>query len=279
MQDNNQIISFDNNKVWEHTEHNIKTIFKKTNDMEVKNLMNAKEFLKNSKIIVNGINYTINVPDVIDWNNLSQTLHMTFCPGQNMELLLRDTKQRNQYIPLFQTIFMFMFKEGFYWQDFAPRNILIQSTNISLVDFEKGLNFGNQNLIKFLRDHVYEEYSSFLLRDERLLNPSSIFNATTKEKKEHITIDSIEVKRFRAIAKALNYPAIITYEQYLYIQYLIINAETPYYVNEDIVFPRIKLENILQNKQRNPQAYMDYALEVVKNTKNKNITNRDSFSK
>lgn len=275
MNNNDKIISFDYDKVWEHEEKGTKTIFKKTNLLEVKNLIKANAFLKSKSINVNSIKYTLNVPSVIDWNNNSQILHMTFCSGKNMELLLRDKDHRNQYLQLFQTIFMFMFREGFYWQDFAPRNILIQGTDISLVDFEKGLDFQNANSIKFLREHVYEEYSSFLLCEERLLNSSFVFGATAEEKKSQLEVDSIKVKRFKAIAKTLGYPPVITYEQYLYIQSLIIKAETPYYVGEDIIFPRIQLENILQDKQKNPQAYVNYAIKVIQSSKGKYIKERD----
>lgn len=275
MENNNKIISFDNEKVWMHEEEGKKTIFKKSSNSEVKNLVKAMNFLKNKSILLGDVNYSLHVPDVLGWNQDSQTLQMSFCSGMNMELLLRDKESRKKYMPLFQRIFIFMFKEGFYWEDFAPRNILIDGTNISLVDFEKGLNFYDTDPIQFLRGHVYEEYSSFLLEEERLLDKEAVFSPTSAEKTELIEVKSIPVKRIKATAIALGYPCTITKEQYLNIQSMFITAETPYTLQGNLVFPRIHLEEILEDKQTNPRAYIDYASEIIKSCKQKNIDNDD----
>lgn len=267
-----QITSFDSNKVWKHEENGQKSIFKRTVYAELENLLKAKEFLKSKGIIIGGKKYSINVPEIISWNKDSHILNMTFCSGENMELLLRDNTKRNQYIKIFQSIFMFMFRNNFYWEDFAPRNILIQGNHISLVDFEKGLHLHDVDLRQFLRQHVYEEYSSFLLEKERLLNPSLVFSATEIEKKEQISIDSIEVKRIQTIAKLLGCPSFITRQQYLNIQLLIIKAETPYYIDNHLFFPRVKLEELLQDRQTNPMAYIDYATEIIRLSKDKSIS-------
>lgn len=269
----NKIISFDSKKVWLQKKDGQNTIFKKSSATEVANLTKAKEFLTDKSLSISGVNYSIHVPDVLRWNQDSQTLQMSFCNGMNMELLLRDEKLRKQYIPLFQKMFIFMFKEGFYWEDFAPRNILVDGTNISLVDFEKGLNFYKPNIKNFLRSHVYEEYSSFLLEEERLLDKEVVFSPNSEEKSELIEVSSIPVKRIKATANALGYPPIITKEQYLIIQSMFISAETPRIEQGHIVFPRIYLEEILEDKQTNPRAYIDYASEILKNCK---IQNKDN---
>lgn len=267
MENYNEVISFDKNKICEFEKNGIKTIFKKTSEIEFKNLIKAKKFLKDKKILLDGIEYSIDVPDVLSWDEKNQTIHMSFCDGKNMELLLRSENNRKQFLKLFQSIFIFIFKESFYWEDFAPRNILVQDSHISLVDFEKGLSFQNIDVRNFLRRHVYEEYSSFLLPDERLLDVVSVFKATEKEKMEKIAIDSIKIKRIKAIANMISYPPIITREQYLQIQALIVKAETPYLENGHLIFPRLKLESILQDKQINPLAYIEYAREILQSCK------------
>ena len=74
----------------------------------------------------------------------------------------------------------------------------------------------------------------------------------------------------KAIANKLNYPNIITQEQFLEIYRMFLIAELPQIVSEQIIFPRVELEKILETKKTNPLAYEEYAdkiLELVKQNK------------
>ena len=136
----------------------------------------------------------------------------------------------------------------FYWVDFSPRNILINKENkkICFVDFEKGLKFKNNDLIQFFRNHVYEEYSSFLLLNERILNGEKIFKLQPLEKNITINKNEIKIKRVKATANKLNFPDIITQDQFLEIYRMFLIAELPQYTNNEIIFPRVELEKILE---------------------------------
>ena len=97
---------------------------------------------------------------------------MNFFNGVNLETLLLIISTRTEAIIFLNKLLEFILLNDFYWVDFSPRNILINKNDkkICFVDFEKGLSFKENNLIHFFRNHVYEEYSSFLLLNERILN-------------------------------------------------------------------------------------------------------------
>ena len=158
----------------------------------------------------------------------------------------------------------FILKQHFYWQDFAPRNIIVSNKSIYFVDFEKGLNFSTNNLQEFFRNHVFEEYSSFLLPNERLILADYIFSPTSEEKNLKICVSDIQVKRIKSIAVALGYTDTISMTTYLDIQKMIIKAEEPFIDSEaNIVFPRIELSKLLEYKNSDPSAYQKYANEIL----------------
>jgi hypothetical protein len=193
---------------------------------------------------------------------------MSYCSGENLELLLRNADTRQSAIPFLQAMLKFVLKKKFYWQDFAPRNIIINDEIIYLVDFEKGLEFSTNNLQTFFRNHVFEEYSSFLLPDERLISCEKIFSPSTEEKNKKININDIKVQRIKHIALALGYNDVISMEEYLNIQKMILKAEEPFYKEKELVFPRVELTKMLENKNTDSNAYFKYATEIlVRNNK------------
>lgn len=254
-----KIISLDETKIWyEHTNSGSK-VYKISSVKEKENLLKTKSFIKDKHLKVNERNYCIKVPDVYSWNSDNNTLCMSYCEGDNLELLLRDPKYRDDALPFLQSMFRFIMKEHFYWEDFAPRNIILNDDIIYLVDFEKNLNFEINDKKSFLRNHVFEEYSSFLLPNERIINADQVFSPSLGEYSQNINVNDIKVKRIKYVALALGYSNYITKATYLNIQKMIIKAEEPFIEDEKLKFPRIDLVKMLENKNVDSSVYIPYA--------------------
>lgn len=267
-----EIISFDSERVYKTNNNGITYLNKKTKTEEIENLKKAKEYLSKKSIKIINNEYKIEIPKIHDWNEETKIVKMDFFNGINLETLLRSITSRTEAITFLNKLLEFILLNDFYWVDFSPRNILINKNDkkICFVDFEKGLSFKENNLIHFFRNHVYEEYSSFLLLNERILNGKEIFELQPTEKDITINKNEIKVKRVKATANKLNYPDFITQEQFLDIYRMFLIAELPQIVNNQIIFPRVELETILETKKTNLLAYEEYAdkiLELVKQNK------------
>lgn len=263
MAHTHKIISLDPNKAWYEEINNVPAFKKITTFSEVELLQYAKNVLGNKFVYILGHKFFIKVPDVYNWDNINSILTMSYCKGENLECLLCEPTTRNFGIELLQAMLKFILDNNFYWYDFAPRNILVDSSTIYLVDFEKGIDDKIKHLKLFLRNHVFEEYSSFLLRNERIFNTDFVYSLYDGETDKPICITDIKVKRFKSVALELGYTDIITLSQLLDIQKRIINAEEPYYHNGQIIFPRIQLVKMLENKVSNPNIYHEYAKLIV----------------
>lgn len=263
MEDDLQVISLEPKKVWYEIVNNKQIVNKKTSYQEKDNLLKAKNFLKNKSIKINDIHYSIQVPNIYAWNKNTNILSMSYCQGENLELLLRNPHTRQRAIPFLQSTMRFILAQHFYWQDYAPRNIIIDDETIYLIDFEKGLDFSINDLQSFFRNHVFEEYSSFLLPNECLISSEQIFFPSIKEKNKKINISDIKVKRIKSIAIALGYTDTISMKEYLNIQKMILKAEEPFYNGTELVFPRVQLVKMLEDKSINPSVYQKYANEIL----------------
>lgn len=272
-----EIISFDSERIYKTIDNGITYLNKNTTQQEIENLKLAKEYLLEKTTKIDGNEYKIEIPKIHDWNEEKKIVKMDFFDGINLEKLLRTTTSRTEAIVFLNKLLEFILLNDFYWVDFSPRNILINKENkkICFVDFEKGLSFNQNNLIHFFRNHVYEEYSSFLLLNERILNGEEIFKLQPSEKTITLNKNDIKIKRVKATANKLNYPDIITQDQFLEIYRMFLIAELPQTINNKIIFPRVELEKILETKKTNPIAYEQYAdkiIELVKqNQKEKKI--------
>lgn len=264
------IISYDSTKVWTIQKGNTIIFQKATSKEEVKHLMTAKDFLKGKSLTIDNKVFTLEVPNILDWEEKIGILSMSFCKGDNLEILLRTPSHRQHAILILHAIFNFILENNFYWYDFAPRNILIDDDKISFVDFEKGLRFDVVDLKAFLRNRVYEEYSSFLLKEERIFTVDNIFELDDCDKIDNFCkVEDIKIKRVQATAIALGYAGAISKEQYLNIYRMFLIAEEPFVEQDELIFPRIELEEILATKNINLNAYNDYALKIVKHNKKK----------
>ena len=258
-----KITSYDDNKVWIETNGTTKQFCKYTNKKEMETNLLISNEISGEKISVSGEEYKIYLPKIFDWDDKNNILTMQCCDGKNLEFILRNEKTYEYGVNVLNTLLKMFIELCIYWIDFAPRNVLIKDKNIFIVDFEKGL--GNYNCTnEYLRNHVYEEYGSFSFLNDRMYTPNEVFDLEDGEQNENISIPDIGPRRIKAVAKLLGYNECLNKKQYLQIIKTFIIAEQPKIINNKFVFPRVHLEQILKDKNTNPQAFNNYALEVLK---------------
>jgi len=90
-----------------------------------------------------------------------------------------------------------------------------------------------------------------------------LFRLHIEQKNKKININDIKVKRIKSIAIALGYTDTISMEEYLNIQKMILKAEEPFYNGTELVFPRVQLVKMLEDKSINPSVYQKYANEIL----------------
>ena len=255
-----EVISLTKDKVWT-MQINQKTVYcKKTTYNEVENLKKARKFLLGKSVFVNKKEYKINIPQIYFWNSNKSCIYMQECTGDNLELILRNLKERVRGINILHGLMEYLLSQKFYWKDFAPRNILVDDKTISLVDFERELIINEKLDIKwYLRENVYEEYVAFLLPKERPILPEQIFKLQN-ESNRLMNIKDIKSNRVKKIANRLNLSETICSNKYLQIIKMLVDAEEPKEdSNGNIIFPIIQLEQIMSD-----YGYDKYIEEILK---------------
>lgn len=257
-----KIISFDPNKVWFEFKDGVMICKKRTISKEVEALIQAKEYLKGKKINAIGKEYSLSTPNVMNWEETTGILTMSFCEGKNLESMICNSKTREQGVELLREMLRFTLKNKFFWNDFAPRNIIVDdSNNLFIMDFEHSIGEKDISLEDFLRMRVYREYSSFILPEERKLSIDKVFNLRNGEENQVIDTNSCS-KRVIALAKLMGYYPTMTTQQSLDIQKKIIIAEQPYMYNGKISYPRIMVEKLLE--EGNESSFDTYAKFVLR---------------
>ena len=269
MLNKQQVISFDPQKTWSEIQGDSLVFKKVTTRLEVDFLNFSQSYLANKAVLIDRKQYYIKVPEIYEWDENRSVLTMSFCTGNNLECILRNTETHSIGVHILNVLLSFILENNFYWYDFAPRNILINDDTIFFVDFEKGIDTEIKHLMLFLRHHVYEEYSSFLLPHERIISAETVFSKYDGEVDYLIPISDIKMKKIKSVATALGYDASISLVQLLNVQKMIISAEEPYFKNETIIFPRIKLVELLKDKVTNPNVYEIYAKIILETISNK----------
>ena len=261
-----EIVSLDKERIFTSTEGN-NTVYlnKKTSKIELENLKKAREYICSKTINIKNYEYSLQIPQVKNWNEEQNIIQMEYFNGMNLEIMLRDCQTRKNAIIILNKLLEFILINNFYWVDFSPRNILINERNkqICFVDFEKGLSFEYHDLINFFRNHVFEDYSSFLFYSERILDGKDIFKTRVNEKSILVNKNNIKIKIVKAMINLLNYPTIITQDKFLEIYRMFMIAELPKKINNGIIFPRVELEEILELKNQNNMAYNEYANRII----------------
>ena len=258
MKDLNNVFSFDEKKI----KISDNCVHKISNIIEYQNLLHLREKLKGSKILIDNKRYTLYIPHVYSYHD--GMIKMEYFSGNNLELLLRNPVTHNYAVKILNGVLLYIIQNEIWWSEFAPRNILISNNTICLIDFEKEIDSFN-NKILFLRNHVYEEYISFIFYKERIFDDDQIFKLQDNENNFYFPISDIKIKRILYLAKLYLKKNIISYQDYLFLYKMITNVETPYISNEgEFVFPRIHLGTLLIDKEIDNNAYNNYCSEVIK---------------
>ena len=124
-----------------------KEVIKKSSLLELNNLLSASKIIKGQDIYVGEVNYTIKVPEVYDF--VDNKIIMERCYGDNLEIMLRNNNFHEKGVLYTNQILKEFLQKKFFWKDYAPRNILIDNNSISIMDFERGIDMENTELIYY----------------------------------------------------------------------------------------------------------------------------------
>ncbi len=216
-------------------------VLKHSNFQEVEALKKAYEKSKNLKNVV--------VPEIYDFRD--DIIYMQRCYGDNLELLLRNAKTHSEGVKHVNYLLNYLLSNGFYWCDFAPRNILFNNGKYMIFDFERGLAENVVDWRLYFINNVYEEYGAFLLPEERLFTIDDIFNVNDLTL---IDVESISSKRVKKILKMFGFTNKVPLFVYVFTVKMIVINEEPYINNGEIVFPLLELEDFVKNYGRDKYA-------------------------
>lgn len=260
------IFSIDRSRYFIKDENGRKIFCKKNTTVNEYNyLLLAKQIISNyTSLKVRGCSYKICIPEVYDYRD--NIIEMQFFDGNNLELLLRNNDTHRQGVEFLNNLLTFLMENGFGWIDFAPRNILIGNGEICLIDFEKELSNSIIDEIAYLQNHVYEEYSSFIFENERLLSIDDVFPSKISNSYD-IDIDSIKIKRCKYLCELLYNKSQINILDYYVAWKLILEAELPFVFNNSMFFPRLYLSKLLKDKTFSNEPYYNYANKIIEVSK------------
>ena len=228
----------DNDKVKVGTVGKRPVCYKRTNETERASHEDIFGKLNNVKLVIGKKEYTLKVPEILGWNNSTQTLTMEFCQGENLQHILcsQEGSTRGEGVAIMNEVLKKILELKVAWSDCAPRNIIVGDFEISFIDFEKYSKEPIKDNRAFLQHHVFGEYASFLLEDERMFSTEDVFSTQTSVPKLG--------KRTIAVARKLGLdPDNLSSADDLTIQKMFIEAESPYRKEDgSIVFPRLALD-------------------------------------
>ncbi len=228
-------------------------VSKKTIKGEFKNLTVTKKWLKKNGNLVGpktGLHLSIFVPEVAEWKDADHTLVMEYCYGANLETeLMRNDKNRAFYIDLISDLLHWVKIKSFYWQDFAPRNILFDKENlaITLIDFESNLKIGEKSMLDkdfnlFLQNRIILELSTVLFSEEQKYLCPNVWKYT---RRTSISLDNVNGRRRREyILRAHPRARKIKHKDLVQIERQIVSIATPFYGKEEIYYPLHELSKI-----------------------------------
>lgn len=208
-------------------------VLKKSTENEFNNLRNAYNETRKLTGIV--------VPKVYDY--VDGIIYMERLYGDNLELLLRNQTTHDFGVKKINYLLSYFLLNGFFWSDFAPRNILVDGSNYMIFDFERGFRTNLSDKRLFLINNVYEEYSAFLLPEERIYSIDDIFQTSTNDT---ININEITSQRVKKILLLLGFTENVPLSAYVFAIKMIVQNEEPYVKNKEIVFPLLELEEFMK---------------------------------
>lgn len=233
-------------------------VVKVSSENEIENLKFAKKFCETLEpIVIEGKAFSFYVPKIIEVNDTNFVMERCF--GENLEIMLRTKKSYNSGTKYVNAIFLHFIKNNFLWKDFAPRNILVDVKKriISIFDFERGFENQTDNLVSYFVNNVYEEYSAFILSNDRAISVDEAFKI---EDDQILEIEKIKSRRFRMLLGRTGFKNTCKLSDQVNVVKMIIKAEEPYIKNGKIIFPLVDLEDYLF--ENGYDAYCDLICEV-----------------
>lgn len=228
-------------------------VSKKTSLEELNNLAKVNTWLKKNGNVKNrkgSHDFNIKVPKIIEWKNRENLLIMEYCSGVNLETeLLKNDRKKVFYLDIISDILYWMKDKSFYWQDFAPRNILFNKKNntVTLIDFESSLKIGRKIMSEkefniFIQNRIILELATVLFTDEQNYLCPNIWKYSLQTS---IPLKNINGRRRRKYI-LLNYPGIsrIKHKDLVQIERKIISIASPFYYKNKAFYPLIALSKI-----------------------------------
>lgn len=247
------VTSLEDGRVSLIQKNGISLVSKKTIINEHNNLIKTKNWLKKNGNFLGpktGLYFNISVPEIVEWKDTDNTSVMEYCSGLNLETeLMRNDKNRAFYVDLISDLLYWMKSKSFYWQDFAPRNILFdkESLTITLIDFESNLKIGKKPMLDkdfnlFLQNKIILELSTVLFDEEQKYLCPKVWKYI---RRTSISLDNVNGRRRREYI--LRYqPKVrkIKHKDLVKIERQIVSIATPFYDKEEIYYPLHELSKI-----------------------------------
>lgn len=221
-------------------------VTKKTSSKEVASMVEMKTHLENSKQFEwQSESYKVVTPEMISWDENTETLTLEAKKGKNLEALLYlPNDNREQTVDFTYQFLNWMGSTGTFWRAAAPRHIILDSKQkeITLLDFErpvylKDSSFGEKEFNERLVGLVHEEFSAFLFEDEQNRVFPNIWNIDNSN--EEIGLDTIHGKRIKLLLNNFFEPIGETAKKHqLYFVYKFMSSiATPFFVQEKPFYP------------------------------------------
>lgn len=240
----NGILSFDPNKVrFISSEGKLTSVEKHTIKTEFERISEAHEYLSKFPVRLRD-NISFFPAPVIMWDKRRSILVTKFCRGDNLENLLKTTRneERSSILSLLKDLFHSLRLSGFLWGDYAPRNILYskEDESIRIVDFEREMRLvGSEedmnSYSRYVRNYALEEFSCFLFEDEQKFLFSDFI---VREKVEKISKSLLGSKRKKRLLLEMfgekNEYDIGEIEE---TEFLMASIASPFCINGKIIYP------------------------------------------
>ena len=245
---------------------------KRTSEKEFLNLSMATHHLEKhglSVVVFNENEPTqVRVAPLDSWSEETSMMSTLFCKGENLESILREEKRKDRgtWISVIRALFVKFQRFGFMWGDFAPRNIIWNSTDnrLWLVDFERDTTTRDcpveQGMFnRYIRSYSREEFACFLTEDEQL----TVFKGFIQEPngQRHIPIDHITSKRKSGLLRrVLGEKQSYSIQEVRTIEDLMVFIATPFFVRGNLFFPMDPLDSI--SSKRGPNEYVNTVIAI-----------------
>lgn len=263
------VISLEEEKMRiDHLPDGSAVVVKKTTETEFVNLVEVSSHLQNGgdvTLCVGKKSFSVTTPKIVSWDAENGVLSTEHFHGENLEILLLDldTSSRTKNIDILKSFIAWMKQKGIIWKDAAPRNILIDKEEriICMVDFEKGnilrnSPYSDSEFNSHVRGIVFEEMCAFTFPQEQQL----IFGHIWEEEDRIIPVTSFRGKREPILYRRLfgEFSDQISTQKLAYVQKLMADTVTPYYIHDSAFFPLVLLA-----KAGSPERYTSLLLELT----------------